>query len=184
MTQTAPSLYCVNHPTVSTTLRCNHCEQPICARCAVRTPTGYRCKNCVRSQQKVFNSAQWYDYLTTFFGAALGSFIASLLVSYISSFFFGLLVLLIAPGAGVVIAEIVRFITRRRRSIALYRTALAGMIAGGLPLLLFSVIPALFMLLAGGFNGILGLLSPLWQIIYLSVASPTMYYRLSGIRLK
>ena len=35
--------YCANHPTVETTLRCNKCGKPICAKCAIRTPTGYRC---------------------------------------------------------------------------------------------------------------------------------------------
>ena len=35
--------YCANHPGVETSLRCNKCGKPICAKCAVRTPTGYRC---------------------------------------------------------------------------------------------------------------------------------------------
>ena len=53
---TAP-IYCANHPAVETTLRCNRCGKPICAECAVRTPTGYRCKECVRGQQKIFDTA-------------------------------------------------------------------------------------------------------------------------------
>ena len=47
-------LYCVNHPKVETVLRCNKCGRPICPKCAVRTPVGYRCRDCVRNQQKVF----------------------------------------------------------------------------------------------------------------------------------
>ena len=43
-------------------LRCNRCERPICTECAVLTPTGYRCKECVRGQQKVFDTAKWFDY--------------------------------------------------------------------------------------------------------------------------
>ena len=35
---------------------------PICSECAVLTPTGYRCKECVRGQQKVFDTARWIDY--------------------------------------------------------------------------------------------------------------------------
>ena len=46
--------HCVNHPTVETYLRCNKCERPICSRCAVRTPVGYRCRECVNAQQQVF----------------------------------------------------------------------------------------------------------------------------------
>ena len=56
------TLYCYVHPTRETSLRCNNCERPICAQCAVRTPTGYRCKECVRERQKTFETAEWYDF--------------------------------------------------------------------------------------------------------------------------
>jgi|SRR5690242_4141900 len=39
-------LYCANHPNVPTVLRCGRCEKPICARCRVATPVGYRCIEC------------------------------------------------------------------------------------------------------------------------------------------
>ena len=57
MTQT-DTLYCYVHPNRPTSLRCNRCERPICAECAVRTPTGYRCPECIRSQQKIFDTAK------------------------------------------------------------------------------------------------------------------------------
>jgi len=47
-------MYCYVHPDRETLLRCNRCERPICQSCAVLTPTGYRCKECVRGQQKIF----------------------------------------------------------------------------------------------------------------------------------
>ena len=86
MTDTPPTLYCVNHPTVETNLRCNNCEKPICPKCAVLTPTGYRCKECVRSQQKVFNTATWFDYPLSFIIAAVLSYIGSFAVSFVSFF--------------------------------------------------------------------------------------------------
>ena len=43
-------LYCANHPTVETYLRCGKCEKPICARCRVSTPVGFRCFDCARLQ--------------------------------------------------------------------------------------------------------------------------------------
>ena len=52
-------LTCYNHPNRETVLRCNRCEQPICVQCAVKTPTGYRCKQCVKTQQKVFVTVKW-----------------------------------------------------------------------------------------------------------------------------
>jgi len=177
-------LYCVNHPNVETILRCSRCERPICVRCAVSTPTGYRCRDCVRGQQKVFSTAQWYDYLLASCTAAFASFIASLLVFFISGFFYGLFVLMVAPSAGVGVAEVVRFATRRRRSPLLFKTALVGMIVGGLPMLLYVAVPTLRMLLAGGLPNIFALLPLIWQIVYLFVACPAMYYRLSGIRMK
>jgi hypothetical protein len=39
-------LYCANHPNVQTNLRCSRCGKPICARCRVPTPVGYRCYDC------------------------------------------------------------------------------------------------------------------------------------------
>ncbi len=105
------TLYCYVHPNRPTSLRCNRCERPICAECAVRTPTGYRCKECVRAQQKKFDTAEWYDFIVAFVVAAIGSGIASALIVVASGFFFGILVLFIAPGAGGVIGNLVlRFI--------------------------------------------------------------------------
>ena len=77
MTET---LYCYIHPNRETSLRCNQCNRPICASCAVRTPTGYRCKECVKGQQKIFDTAEWYDYIFGFAMAGVLSLIASLLV--------------------------------------------------------------------------------------------------------
>ena len=39
-------MFCANHPTVPTSLRCSRCGKPICARCRVMTPVGYRCYDC------------------------------------------------------------------------------------------------------------------------------------------
>jgi hypothetical protein len=43
-------LFCANHPTVPTSLRCSRCGKPICARCRVATPVGYRCYECADVQ--------------------------------------------------------------------------------------------------------------------------------------
>ena len=63
-------LYCANHPHSATGLRCNRCEKPICAKCAVLTPIGYRCKECVRGQLKVYDTAKGIDY-PLLFGAVV-----------------------------------------------------------------------------------------------------------------
>ena len=183
MTQ-SETLYCYVHPNRPTVLRCNRCERPICNEDAVRVPTGYRCRNCIRDQQKVFDTAQWRDYVVAFVVAAVGSAIASGLVMLISGFFFGLGVLLLAPAAGALIGNLVLSATGRRRSRALFATASAGVIVGALPALLLVSLPALLMVLAGGFAGFGAILPAIWLVVYLFMAVPAAYTAHSGLRLR
>jgi hypothetical protein len=182
MTET-DTLYCYVHPNRPTSLRCNRCNRPICAECAIRTPTGYRCRECVRSQQKKFDTAVWYDYVVAFVVAGIGSAIASGLIAVVSGFFFGLLVLFIAPGAGAFIGNIVLRFIHNRRSRALFLTAVVGMVAGALPALLLISLPALLGVLAGGARGLVGLLPAIWEVVYLFMAVPAAYTQISGIRI-
>jgi hypothetical protein len=166
------TLYCYVHPDRETSLRCNNCNRPICAACAVRTPIGYRCRECVKGQQKVFNTSEWYDFISGFVVAALLSAVTAFLVTLIGGIgFFGwFLIAAGAPTAGVVIAEGVRLVTRRRRSRPLFLTVAAGVVLGALPVILFQVL---------GMN----LFGILFQVIYLVIAVPVVYSRLSGIQL-
>ncbi|HST04566.1 MAG TPA: hypothetical protein VLQ48_07510 [Chloroflexia bacterium] len=43
-------MYCANHPTVQTYLRCSNCGKPICAKCRVSTPAGFKCFQCANLQ--------------------------------------------------------------------------------------------------------------------------------------
>jgi len=171
MTET-PILYCYVHPNRETSLRCNNCERPICAACAVRTPTGYRCRECVRGQQRVFDTSEWYDYVSGFLTAGLLSAVAAFLVTLIGGIgFFGwFLIAAGAPTAAVGIAESVRLVTRRRRSRTLFATVTTGVVLGAMPILLFQVLA-------------LNLFGILFQVIYLVIAVPLVYTRLSGIQL-
>ncbi len=164
--------YCANHPSVETSLRCNKCEKYICTKCAVKTPTGYRCRECVRGQQKLFETAEWYDYALGFVVAGFLSGLGSFLISLIGNIgFFGwILVSAAAPTTGVVIAEGVRWVTRRRRSPTLFRVILVAIILGALPMGLLQIFS-------------LNIFGILFQAIYLFVSAPTAYYRLSGIQL-
>jgi hypothetical protein len=166
-------LYCANHPNRETSLRCNRCNKPICPSCAVRMPTGYRCKECVREGQKVFNTAQWSDYVLGFIVAAVLSGIAGALITLVGSLvpFFGWLVVVFAsPFGGGLIAEVVRAVIRRRRAKSLFYTIAVGVVVGALPALLIQ-------LFIGNLFGII------YQGIYLVLVVPSVFYRLSGIRL-
>lgn len=172
MTEETNTLYCYVHPNRETSLRCNRCERPICTQCAVHTPTGYRCKECVREQQRIFNTAEWYDYLIGFGTAAALSLVASILLVVISGFigfFMWFVSFAIAGAAGAIIANITQSALRKRRSKQLFWLVAAGVVAGALPV-------TLFLLFTGSYFSII------WQGLYLFVATPTVYARISGFQ--
>ena len=171
--QTTTTLYCYVHPNRETSLRCNNCERPICAQCPVRTPTGYHCRECVKGQQKVFNTSEWYDYIVGFIVAAILSSVAAFLVTMIGGIgFIGwFLIAAGAPTAGVVIAEGVRLVTGKRRSRPLFITVAVGVVLGALPIILFELLFTF------------DLFGVVFQVIYLIIAVPVVYSRLSGIQL-
>ncbi|MDK1029522.1 MAG: hypothetical protein QGM50_05500 [Anaerolineae bacterium] len=172
MTEDITSLYCYVHPNRETSLRCNRCERPICSSCAVRTPTGYRCNECIRERQKAFNTAEWYDYLIGFgtsAGLSLITSIGLLLISRFLGFFMIFISFAIAGAAGVYISNLVMAALRKRRSSQLFWLAAAGVVAGALPII--------FILLFSR-----NLFPIIWQGLYLFIATPTVYARLSGVR--
>ncbi|NWF64709.1 MAG: hypothetical protein HXY38_10420 [Chloroflexi bacterium] len=164
--------YCYTHPDRETSLRCKRCEKFICTSCAFSTPTGYICKDCMRERQRSFDTAQWYDFVSSFVLSAVISGAASFLVTLIGGIgFIGwLLIFAVSSAAGGIIAEAVRAATRRRRSRPLFLTAGTGVVAGALPMLLIQ-------LLSGNIFGLM------FQGIYLVIAAPMVYARLSGIQL-
>jgi hypothetical protein len=171
------TLYCANHPQVETALRCSRCEKPICSRCAVLTPTGYRCRDCVRGQQKIFDTAQWFDYPLAIILAAVLAFIGSRVVPSL-----GFFTIFLSPVAGVIIAEAVRFIIRRRRSKLLFQLTAAAVVLGCLPVLLLLGLSTLASLSQGGGFGLAWRL--ILQVIYSFIVTSTVYYRISGIQMR
>jgi len=164
---------CYNHPNRETNLRCNRCERYICTSCAQLTPTGYRCKECVKGLQKSFDTAQWYDYPLVLVIAATLAFLGSLAAQVL-----GFFTIFLAPVIGVFIAEAVRWSVRKRRSRLLWQIAMGSTILGALPLLLID----LFGVLSG--VGAFGLIRLLWPAIYTFIVASTVYYRLSGIQIR
>jgi hypothetical protein len=167
MTEQPEILYCANHPTVETHLRCNRCEKPICTKCAVLTPTGYRCKECVKEQQGIFNTAVWYDYVIAFIVGGGLAYLGSRVTAYI-----GFFTIFVAPIAGVFIAEAIRFTTRKHRSKQLFLVSAIAVALG-------SIVPIILRLS----TGYLIAFPLIWEIAFLVIVTSTVYYRLSGIRL-
>jgi len=169
---------CANHPQTPTALRCNRCDKLICSKCAIRTPTGYRCRECVLGQQKSFDTAQWYDYPLAFLLAGGLSFVGGLAATSV-----GFFVIFAGPLAGMIIAESVRLIVRKRRSKYLFRaTAIAAALGSLIPILTFAF--GLLILLSQGRSvSLIHLLPLLWQGLYAFAVTSTVYYRLAGIQI-
>lgn len=172
MTDTSVT-YCYAHPTRETSLRCRRCDRPMCASCAVRTPTGYVCKDCVRAQQKTFDTAMWYDYLIGFGVTFVLSLIASALMGLIASFlgfYMIFIAVAIGGGAGAFIADVALRAVSKRRSKALFTSCAVGVVVGALP-----VMVALFFI---------GSIMPVISIgVYIVIVTPIVYSRLAGIQL-
>jgi hypothetical protein len=126
----------------------------------------------VKGQQKVFNTSEWYDFVSGFIVAALLSGVGAFLVTLVSriGFIGWFLILAGAPTAAVIIAEGVRTVTRKHRSRPLFITVAAGVVLGALPVILYELLT-------------LNMFSILFQVIYLVIAVPVVYSRLSGIQL-
>lgn len=163
---------CYNHPNRETFLRCNRCERPICTECAVLTPTGYRCKECVRGLQKNYETALWYDYPLVIVIAGVLSYLGSLVAGML-----GFFTIFIAPVAGVMIAEAVRWATRKRRSRLLFRIATISTAIGGVVLPLLGLVNMLVL-------GHLNIWQLIWGAVYAVLVTSTVYYRLTGIRIR
>ena len=172
---TIPILYCANHPDRETVLRCNRCDKPICVQCAVQTPVGYRCKECIRGQQAVYFNANGADPLIAgamglLLGGGLGA-LAFLLLGMFGWFSF-IVAFLAGPAAGGLMAEAIRFGVGRRR--ARYMGLIAaiacvvGILMGG-------------MLLTGIYYGRfspLALATRLDVLVLAALAASTIYARL------
>ena len=126
-------LYCTVHPGVETTLRCNRCGRPMCTRCAVRTPVGYRCKACVRAQQDRFFDAQMRDYLVAAMTSLVLSFLAAGIVARLGWFYFAFF---LAPAAGGAIGAAVWRLTDKRRGRYTALVVGGAVVLGALPFLL------------------------------------------------
>ena len=103
-------LYCIDHPERQTALRCNRCDAPVCTSCIVRTPVGFRCKECIKAQQSAFFNARWYDYPI----AALISLVLSVPAAVMTSIAGWWFAAIVSPIAGGLIGAIVHRAIGRR----------------------------------------------------------------------
>jgi len=158
-------------------LRCNRCGKPITPETAVLTPTGYRCQDCIRQQQKVFDNTKWMDVVIGFLISGIIAFAGSWFVPRL-----GFFTILIAPGIGTLIYKAVRLAVKQRRSKLLNSSILAGALIGSLPLLVPAMLNVITM--STELISVLGNLTPLiWRVVYTVLVATTAYAQTKGIRL-
>lgn len=123
-------LYCTVHPDRETSLRCNKCGRPMCSQCAVLTPVGYRCKECVKGIQDNYYTASQADYALIFGVCAALTAVAGGIVAAIGlPLLFAIILALPLGGA---IAEAGLRLTSRRRGRQSATIAAAGTVVGGI----------------------------------------------------
>lgn len=128
-------MYCANHPTVETRLRCNRCGKPICLKCAKLTDVGYRCPECIRSVQDTYFNAKSSDNLIAFGTAAIvtaiAAPIASIIFRLLPFFFINIIIAIMIGGtAGGILSQIIRRAVAKRRSRQMRFFSLGGIIVG------------------------------------------------------
>jgi hypothetical protein len=160
--------FCVNHPNVETGLRCNKCGDPICVRCAVHTPVGYRCRKCVRQQQAIFYTGLPIDYII----AAVVSLPVAVAGAYLCSRLGIFIAFFISPAAGALTADLAWRAVGRRRSRYLWLVVCTSIVGAAIGVALYQ---------AGAFSGYTVTSAELFRIdlsLYVALAVSMAYSRL------
>jgi hypothetical protein len=170
------TMYCVNHPRVETYLRCNKCGRPMCTKCVVRTPVGYRCKDCISAHQQVFYTGfRPAHYLVAAVVALPLALIAGWLLPSL-----GWYAIILGPLAGTGIAEAARWAIQRQRGPYTWLVVCGCIVVGVLPKLcgvLFLLVGSAAIPEARGYAGS-GLMELVWIVVYLVAATGAAYVRL------
>ena len=172
MSEIENTLTCTFHPKRETQLRCNRCEKPICIKCATRTPTGYRCPECIRSQQKIFITTKWFDQILAGLITAFISYLGSRISLYL-----GFYTIFIALGAGYLAILLVKKAINNRRSPMLKYVISGSALLGSLLPLVFSIIRDV---LVYGFIFTGGIILMVWPLAYAVIISVYVYIQLKS----
>jgi hypothetical protein len=170
MSDIETTLTCTFHPKTETRLRCNRCNQPICIKCATHTPTGYRCPECIRSQQKAFITTKWFDQVIAAAITGVISFLGSLFAIRL-----GFYMILVAFGAGYLSLLAVRkAISNRRSPLLKYVMSGSALLASLIPV--FGIIIRDLRLYGTVLGG--GFYSFIWYAAYSIIIAAYIYYQI------
>jgi hypothetical protein len=120
-------LFCYRHPDRETWVRCGRCDRPICPRCAMQGPVGFRCRDCGKLA---------FDPLTSFtplqlIGGVAVSLVGGVIAGFIASRV-GFFSIFISFFAGGIIAEAVTRATGYKRGPVMLGVVFGGIVVGTL----------------------------------------------------
>jgi hypothetical protein len=118
-------LYCYRHPKSATWVRCGNCDRPICPRCAVQGPVGFRCRDCGLMKNDplaTFKPTQLALAIAIAFG---GGTIAGIVANQI-----GFFSIVVGYFAGGLIVEAEQRVIGIKRGPVMLGIVLAGILAG------------------------------------------------------
>jgi hypothetical protein len=100
------ALRCYRHPERETWVRCGRCDRPICPRCAMQGPVGFRCRDCGRPAHDPLTSFTPLQLIGGLTLATTAGTVAGLLAGRI-----GFFVIFLAWFGGIFIADLLtRFV--------------------------------------------------------------------------
>ena len=138
---------CYRHPDKSASLRCSHngCPHHICIKCAIQTPVGYKCPDCVKKIGPPPTGKLWDYPIAVGVALPLSLLTASLLTLATAAigWFPWYIVLLVAPTIAGFIGEAVRWAVGKRRSPYLAHVVAGCFAASILPFLVAAVLASM-----------------------------------------
>ncbi|WP_420644580.1 B-box zinc finger protein [Candidatus Leptofilum sp.] len=150
-------LACYRHPNRPTSLRCYNCDKPICSSCAIKTPVGYSCPDCIREKEEIFFNATTLDYVVAPAIGLVLSLIAGYLVARLGlrGGFFTYFIMIFAGGlVGRLIGRFSKQAIGRRRGRYLPHIMVGMLVLGTiiwlLPIILLAGFSSLFVLISPG----------------------------------
>jgi hypothetical protein len=166
-------LVCYRHPNRPTSLRCYNCGKPICSSCAIKTPVGYSCPDCIREKEDIFFNAKPVDYVIAPVIGLVLSLVTGFLVSRfaLGGGFFIYIIMVFAGGlAGRLIGQFSKQAIGRRRGRYLPQVMVGVLILGTAVWLL----PYILAIFTGGL-GLGSLFAFLGPGIFLFVAGGALF---------
>jgi len=132
---------CATHPEVETNLRCGKCGKPICPKCLVQTPVGARCPDCAKLYKlPTYRISTKYYLIAIGTGLGMATACGAIWGLIESLVHFLYLSLLLAPGVGYAIGEVVSLSVNRKRGTGLAIVGGAAVVISYLVSLLFSIL--------------------------------------------